>query len=75
VMMLTMLVAVGLMAGRGWVYFAGLGVAAAMAVYQQWLIRHREPRPSFTAFLNNNYFGMAVFVGLVLDFLVNPHAG
>jgi len=72
VVMLAMLAAVGIMAGRGWVYFASLAVAAAMAVYQQWLIREREPGPSFIAFLNNNYFGMAVFVGLVLDYLVNP---
>jgi 4-hydroxybenzoate polyprenyltransferase len=50
-------------------------VAAGLAVYQQWLIRDREPGPCFVAFLNNNYFGMAVFVGLVLDYLINPAAG
>lgn len=73
--MLSMLIGVGLMAGRGWLYFAGVGVAAALAVYQQWLIRHREPGPSFVAFLNNNYFGMAVFVGLVLDYAVHAPSG
>jgi len=73
--MLSMLIGVGLMAGRGWLYFAGVGVAAALAVYQQWLIRDREPGPSFVAFLNNNYFGMAVFVGLVLDYAVNAPSG
>jgi 4-hydroxybenzoate polyprenyltransferase len=75
VLMLALLVAVGVMAGRGWAYFAGLAAAAGLAVYQQWLIRDRKPGPCFTAFLNNNYFGMAVFVGLVLDYLVNPAAG
>ena len=47
---------------------AGLGVAGALAVYQQWLMRDREPARCFAAFLNNNYFGMAVFVGLALDY-------
>ena len=75
VLMLTLLTAVGMMAGRGWLYFAGLGVAALIFVYQQWLIADRRPGPCFTAFLNNNYFGMAVFIGLVLDFLLNPATG
>jgi 4-hydroxybenzoate polyprenyltransferase len=53
-------------AGRalGAPYFAGLGTAAALALYQQWLIRDRDRQRSFRAFLNNNAFGAAVFVGL-----------
>jgi 4-hydroxybenzoate polyprenyltransferase len=72
VLMLAMLVWVGAAAGRGLMYFAGLGVAALLAVYQQWLIRERNPKRCFIAFLNNNYFGMAIFLGLVLDYLVHP---
>lgn len=68
VLMLGILVWIGLAAGRGLWYFAGIEVAAAFAVYQQWLIRKREPAGCFQAFLNNNYLGIAVFVGLVLDF-------
>ncbi len=68
VLMLILLIGIGYDAGRGGWYLAGLGVAAALALYQQWLIRDREPRACFSAFLNNNYFGMAVFVGLVLDY-------
>ena len=68
VLMLVLLIGIGYDAGRGGWYQAGLGVAAALALYQQWLIRDREPRACFSAFLNNNYFGMAVFVGLVLDY-------
>lgn len=68
VIMLGMLLWIGHDAGRGGWYLAGLGAAAALAVYQQWLIRTREPRACFAAFLNNNYFGMAIFVGLVLDY-------
>ncbi len=70
VLMLGLLLWVGLVTGRGVWFLGGLGVAAALGVYQQWLIRDREPRASFQAFLNNNYFGMAVFAGLVLDYAV-----
>jgi 4-hydroxybenzoate polyprenyltransferase len=53
-------------AGRqlGPAYFAGLAVAAGLAGYQQWLIRARERDACFKAFLNNAWFGAAVFAGL-----------
>jgi 4-hydroxybenzoate polyprenyltransferase len=68
--MLGMLAAVGDMAGLGWLYFTALAGAAAMALRQQYLIRNRDPRGCFNAFLNNNGFGMLVFVGLAVDYLV-----
>jgi 4-hydroxybenzoate polyprenyltransferase len=50
-------------------YWAGLALAAATAAWQQYLIRDREPAACFRAFLNNNLFGLAVFGGLVLDYV------
>jgi 4-hydroxybenzoate polyprenyltransferase len=70
IVMLALLVWVGLLAGRGAVYFGGLAVAAALALYQQSLIHGRDPGLCFKAFLNNNYFGMAIFIGLALDYLI-----
>lgn len=70
--MLVILAWIGVETGRGVWYGAGLAVAAGLSVYQQWLIRHREPGPCFEAFLNNNYLGMAVFAGLVLDYAAGP---
>jgi 4-hydroxybenzoate polyprenyltransferase len=58
----------GRMAGLGVMYYAGLVAASAIAGYQQGLIRRREPQACFRAFLNNNYFGAAVFAGLLLDY-------
>ncbi len=57
-------------AGRnlGTAWLAGLAVAAGLAAYQQWLIRNRDRDACFRAFLNNNYFGAAVFAGLAADF-------
>lgn len=50
-------------------YYLGLTLAAALAVYQQYLIRGRERAACFQAFLNNNWFGAAVFAGLALHYL------
>lgn len=66
---LTLLVAVGCMAGLGRWYWLGLLAAAAFAAWQQWLIRARAPDACLRAFLNNNWYGLAVFAGLALDYL------
>lgn len=57
----------GLHADLGLFWGLGLAVAAGCFVFQQWLIRHRERDPSFRAFLNNHWAGMALFVGAVVD--------
>ncbi|MFZ1640891.1 MAG: 4-hydroxybenzoate octaprenyltransferase [Candidatus Contendobacter sp.] len=67
--LLAVLVGIGLLTGRGWIYDLGLFVAAWMALYQQYLIRDRKPDECFKAFLNNNAFGLVVFCGLLLDYL------
>jgi 4-hydroxybenzoate polyprenyltransferase len=50
-------------------YGLGLAGAAIFALYQQLLIRERQPEQCIRAFLNNNYFGMSVFIGIALDYL------
>ena len=64
---LTALVLVGQRFDLGPAYFASLLVVAGLFVYQQKLIRERDPTHCFRAFLNNNWVGAAVFVGLALD--------
>ena len=66
---LTLLVVAGLLAGLQRWYWLGLVIAAATALHQQRLIRHRDPAQCFRAFLNNNLFGLAVFGGILLDYL------
>jgi 4-hydroxybenzoate polyprenyltransferase len=68
--MLGLLLWVGMLDGRGAYYWLGLGAAALLSLYQQYLIRHRQPKLCFEAFLNNNYFGMAIFLGLLFDYAV-----
>ncbi|HEU4530806.1 MAG TPA: 4-hydroxybenzoate octaprenyltransferase [Steroidobacteraceae bacterium] len=70
-MQVMVLIGLGLM-GRelefGLWYWVGLGIAALFFLYQQWLIRKREPAACFEAFNNNNYVGMAIFVGIALNY-------
>jgi 4-hydroxybenzoate polyprenyltransferase len=54
-------------ADGGW-YNAGLIAAAIFFMYQLWLIRNRDRDGCFRAFLNNNYVGMSVFIGLALEY-------
>lgn len=68
--MLGLLVIVGQMQYLGWPYYLGVLVAAGLSIYQQKLIFHREKTLCFKAFLNSNWFGMAVFTGLAADYLV-----
>ncbi|SFM46089.1 4-hydroxybenzoate polyprenyltransferase [Ectothiorhodospira mobilis] len=62
------LVLLGQQAGLGLWYHLGLTLAAALALYQQYLIHDRMPADCFRAFLNNNWFGAAVFLGLLADY-------
>ena len=66
--MLGLLVVIGLRAGRGWIYYTGLVAGVGFFVYQQMISLDREPKACFEAFLNNNQFGMVVFLGLMLDY-------
>ena len=52
-------------------YGLGIAMAALFALYQQVLIRQRKPDDCFRAFLNNNYFGMSIFVGILLEYTFN----
>jgi 4-hydroxybenzoate polyprenyltransferase len=65
---LVCLLMIGYQAQLGLYYYAGLGLAAGLAVYQQRLIRFQERDGCFRAFLNNHWFGMVVFLGLVFDY-------
>ncbi|MDH5712234.1 MAG: 4-hydroxybenzoate octaprenyltransferase, partial [Gammaproteobacteria bacterium] len=64
------LIMIGLRAELGGFYFAGVLAASGFAVWQQYLIRHREPAQCFKAFLNNNWFGLVLFVGTFLEYQI-----
>jgi 4-hydroxybenzoate polyprenyltransferase len=59
---------IGAAAHLGVWYFAGTLIAGLLFVFQYLLIRQRQPDACFRAFLNNNYVGMAIFIGIMLDY-------
>jgi 4-hydroxybenzoate polyprenyltransferase len=69
VLMLFALVLAGRDMGFGNWYHAGLVAAGLLFLYQQWLIRAREPAACLRAFLNNNYVGMVIFIGILLQYV------
>ncbi len=70
IIIMALLVTVGEMQQLHWPYYAGLLVAAGLCVYEQRLIFHFDKPLCFKAFLNNNWFGLAVFVGLITSFAI-----
>lgn len=69
VLVMAMMAAVGWLNGLGWIYYATVLIAGALFVYQQVLIADRERDACFKAFLNNNYVGLVLFLGLAVSYL------
>jgi len=71
-MMLFALVLVGRNMQFGDWYYAGVAGAALLFLWQQWLIRRREPGGCLRAFLNNQYVGVVLFAGILLQYVYSP---
>ncbi len=65
--MLTLVIA-GLHSSLGELYFYGLLAGSVVVLRQLWLIKGRDPVLCFKAFLLSNYMGLAIFIGLVLNY-------
>jgi 4-hydroxybenzoate polyprenyltransferase len=68
-MMIFALVLAGQNMHFGQWYYGGLTAAALLFLYQQWLIRDRNPAGCLRAFLNNQYVGMVIFIGILLQYI------
>jgi 4-hydroxybenzoate polyprenyltransferase len=74
VLMVTFLLTMALVAQRGHlhkVYFAGIAAAALLFIWQQWIMRKRDRDACFAAFRNNNWVGLALWVGIVMSLALN----
>ncbi|MFP1936464.1 4-hydroxybenzoate octaprenyltransferase [Lonsdalea quercina] len=67
-LMLGAMVILGRISDLGAVYYGSLLAVAGLFVYQQTLIAGRDRDNCFKAFRNNNFVGMALFVGIALSF-------
>ena len=65
---LLLLITVGAILDLEWPYYAGLCIAGCLSIYQQTLIFNYHKPDCFKAFLNNNWYGLAVFAGLVIAY-------
>ncbi|WP_423823793.1 4-hydroxybenzoate octaprenyltransferase [Salinisphaera sp. SPP-AMP-43] len=62
-----LLAIVGLMFGLGGLYYLGLIAAVGMSIYHQWITRARDRESCFKVFMQHNFLGGIIFIGLVAD--------
>ena len=73
VLMVSFLLTMSLVAQRGHlhtVYFAGVAAAALLFAWQQWIMRKRDREACFAAFRNNNWVGLALWVGIAMAYAI-----
>lgn len=66
---LALMVLVGWLNALGGVFYAAVAIAGALFIWQQKLIAGRERDACFKAFMNNNYVGLVLFLGLAISYL------
>lgn len=66
--MLGLLVYIGQFMGFNHLYYIGLVAALLLALRQYILIRNRHKADCFKAFVQNNWIGLAIFVGLAAQY-------
>jgi 4-hydroxybenzoate polyprenyltransferase len=71
VLALMLLAMVGVLMAWGWPYYLGLAVALGIALTHVFWIRGRDRELCFKAFRHNNWFGAAVFAGIVLQYVLS----
>lgn len=59
---------VGLNSGFRHIYFIAIVIIAVLFAWQQYLIRTREEEACFTAFRNNTWVGLTLFLGTVAEY-------
>ncbi len=68
-LVLIALIVIGQQASLNTIYYFSLIIGGCLFLYQLYLIRNRDPKKCMQAFLNNNWFGLVVFIGLFINYL------
>lgn len=68
VAVLALMVTMGYLNGLNWAFYWAVLVAGMLFIYQQKLIAKREREACFKAFMNNNYVGLVLFLGLAMSY-------
>ena len=67
---LILVTVVGLLNNRGNIFYLSILLASGFVIYQQSLTYEKEPAKCLQAFLNNNWFGMVIFIGIAADYFL-----
>ncbi|MCW8924764.1 MAG: 4-hydroxybenzoate octaprenyltransferase [Xanthomonadales bacterium] len=70
VLMIALLLWLGVLMQFSWPWFAGVAVAAFLFARQQYRVRKRDRAQCFAAFMNNNWVGAVIWLGLVITYIV-----
>lgn len=65
---LLVMLLIGAQMEMGFVYYLGVVIAMFLFAYQHYLVKERQPAQCLLAFLNNNWVGAAVFVGIAVHY-------
>jgi len=65
IIFLMMMIITGKLFQLRWIYYCSLFCAGLLFLYQQFLIKNRDPHACFKAFLNNNWVGLLIFCGIL----------
>ncbi|EGY29978.1 4-hydroxybenzoate polyprenyl transferase [Candidatus Regiella insecticola 5.15] len=66
---LLLMITVGYLMQLDNVFYYSILIAGALFLYQQKIIANREPNGCFRAFLNNNYVGLILFLGILFSYI------
>jgi len=66
IIFVNMLIWVGYVFALSIFYYISLLIVSLLFIYQQKLIRRRLPQDCFAAFLNNNWVGLVILIGIIL---------
>lgn len=67
---LAILLLAGIEAQLHWIFYSSLIICLALFCYQLFITKERLRENCFSAFLHNNWIGLTVFVGILLDYLI-----
>ncbi len=65
-----LLIIIGFVFQLTWPYFLSLCIVAILFFYQQKLLQRGDSKSYFKAFLNNNWVGLVIFIGILLAYVV-----
>jgi 4-hydroxybenzoate polyprenyltransferase len=68
ILILGLLIFIGIQAQLKLSYYFSLAMAAGLFSYQQYLIKDHNPQQCFKAFLNNQWAGLIIFLGIFTSF-------